>query len=262
MDPYIAGSFIDSISNLLGGLASYDVQKKASDQNYQSQVDTLNWQKEAQQTTWNREDNAVQRRVADLKAAGLSPVLAAGSAASTSSPTTVITPQRDTGYAASISQGLVNAGHALGVGLSKKRQAELQSEALQLQQAGLDFQKFKYVLDADLLREELKTKQIQNDILDHDREIYLKSRFTSKGGLWNYGSQLLGITEEEADAYRAAWKKRLEENMAEQEARYQERKKKRAESAKKIKEDIQHRNETPSPTLLEAFEKIFRRNKK
>ena len=54
--------------------------------NYRNQKEALEWNKMAQRKTWAREDNATQRRVADLKAAGLSPTLAAGSAAQASAP--------------------------------------------------------------------------------------------------------------------------------------------------------------------------------
>lgn len=55
----------------------------------------LRWQKWAQGVTWQREDNAIQRRVNDLRMAGLSPTLAAGQAAETSPPVRTEAPQMD-----------------------------------------------------------------------------------------------------------------------------------------------------------------------
>ena len=80
-------------SSIVGGLLDTFVGASASSKNYKAQKEVLAWQKEAQKTTWMREDNAVQRRVADLKAAGMSPVLAAGQGAQALGPIQVTAPQ-------------------------------------------------------------------------------------------------------------------------------------------------------------------------
>lgn len=61
---------IDSLYNVGKDIVNWGAAKE------QQQYD-----RSLQQTIFNREDNAIQRRVGDLKAAGLSPILAAGSAA-------------------------------------------------------------------------------------------------------------------------------------------------------------------------------------
>jgi hypothetical protein len=69
-------------ANLLTGLLNYKTEK-----------DTLAWQKGVQREIFSREDTAIARRVADLKASGLSPVLAAGQGAGTGGYVPVTAPQ-------------------------------------------------------------------------------------------------------------------------------------------------------------------------
>lgn len=75
------GSFVDSATNLYNTYKSNKINSDIAEQNLAFQRENLQYQKDLQKEIFAREDNAVQRRVDDLVAAGLSPTLAAGSAA-------------------------------------------------------------------------------------------------------------------------------------------------------------------------------------
>lgn len=63
-----------------------EFQRQANAENLAFQKEGLEWQKGEANLTREREDTAIRRRVADLQAANLNPLLAAGSPASASTP--------------------------------------------------------------------------------------------------------------------------------------------------------------------------------
>ena len=103
----ILGGLVNAGSTIAGTVDSIKTNQK----NYDLQVENLAYQKDIQNKIFEREDNAVQRRVADLVAAGLSPTLAAGSSAGAGSVVSTSAPQKKSNFESMMA--LASVGTAL-----------------------------------------------------------------------------------------------------------------------------------------------------
>lgn len=167
---------IDTISNTVFGGLNYSENKKTNERNYQLQKETLEYQKQLQQKIFDREDTAIQRKKADLIAAGFNPLLAAGgSGAGAGSIVPVITPQQNPdlypdGIGQGISQSINNMiqNQKTGAEIDKIKADEsfmkANEEKIKEETKSIEENFFNIKLDADLKRAELILKNLQYDI--------------------------------------------------------------------------------------------------
>lgn len=146
------GNALGGVGSIVSAIGNIDIGNK----NLQAQKEQFDWMKGAQEKTWQREDTATQRKVADLKASGLSPVLAAGSASPVSGPIQVKAPQRepipDVGEGISKVSDSVNQFLALSQMQEQISNTRAQRKLIEAQEGRVNAEKDRIQWDTDFYR--------------------------------------------------------------------------------------------------------------
>lgn len=169
LGPILSGAKI--ISDISSTLLNNSVKRDIANQNLQLQRETNAQNLALQKEAWEREDNAVSRKVADLERNGLSKTLAAGSGASSSSPIRLESPQNqfspdkfnvDVAKAVQMSQDFALGQENINLAKANKKAVEQSAAKSKAETDLLDSQADSVELDNDLKEETLKAKILDN----------------------------------------------------------------------------------------------------
>lgn len=197
----------------VAALASIINNRSTNDTNYRVAQDNLDYQRAFNELIFQREDNAVWRRAQDLKNAGLSQTLAAGSAAGAGGSanslnngynrqTDVMTPQ----LLAQLGQTAVSNANTLLTMYQTHRANEADLRLKNAQAAHQELLNADYAanakVDSELKRQALNRAKLDYDVVNHDYQFARKSGLMhgSQGIVHDTAKLLLGMDQEQ-------WKK-------------------------------------------------------
>lgn len=180
MDPVIGGALIGGASSLLGGILGSSSARKAQ---HQQNLWNLSLYREAREWDKSLADTEVQRRVNDLKNAGLNPMLAAGDGASSGSPAPIPgSAQGDIEGAKMKASGIANAVNSGLSAVLQKRQIEQMTAQTDLTLANADNVK------ADTRNKMYSTEQIKAMTEKTTEEVYeVRQRIANLIQAWRIG---------------------------------------------------------------------------
>lgn len=149
-----AGNIISSLGQLGTGIYNSIYNTKVSERNYKFQKDVFNYQKQLQREIFQREDNAIRRRAADIAAAGGNPATAweTGSGAGAGQSIPVSAPQQEqVDYNALMGSSLAGIPGAI----QQFQQFQLTSAQIKRMEADTS------LVNAEVITESIRQKQLE-----------------------------------------------------------------------------------------------------
>ena len=180
----LAGLLGGASSTMLGlfqtGLSTYNMyqQQQNYDTNYDWQRAVFGYNLGLQNTMFNREDTAVQRRVADLEAAGLSPVLAAGQPANAGPVIHTTAPERQRAEL----PDFLNSVMSLLKMKEDISNTVAQRDLIKAQEINAKSNTIKNLYDLEKTSADIANKNIDTAIKSHDYKIFKATGTTSQSG--------------------------------------------------------------------------------
>lgn len=154
------GGLAGGIAGIMGSVMGYKQQQAALQQQRAQFIQQMKYAKWVQQTTWDREDSAVQRMANDMKLAGINPLMAGGMGGSPTGsmmaqPAGVDYIGGAASMAGNLNAGIGNIGNILG---------GMQERALQKQQIDIDRDR----ADQDIKESGTRMQKLLSDMTVND----------------------------------------------------------------------------------------------